>query len=99
VSCELIIRPEAEADLAEQFDWYVERKKGLGYDFLTQIRLVFREIEENPLHHAAIYRKARRALVRRFPFKVFYLFEAEKVEILGVIHARRNPHGWQQRVP
>ena len=75
MSYKLIIRPEAEGDLTEQFDWYEERKQGLGYDFLTQIRSVFRDIEENPLRHAPIYRKTRRALVRRFPFKVFYLFE------------------------
>jgi toxin ParE1/3/4 len=52
VSCKIIIRPEAEADMAEQFDWYEGRKKGLGYDFLAEIRSVLGQIEENPLRHA-----------------------------------------------
>jgi len=85
--------------LAEQFDWYEARKEGLGHDFLSEVRSIFRRIEENPLRFAPIYRNARRALVRRFPFIVLYLFEAEKVEVLGVIHARRDPERWQQRVP
>ncbi len=99
MSARLTIRPEAEADIASHFDWYEERKNGLGREFLGEIHLVFRQIEENPLRHAEVYRKARRALVRRFPFKVFYLFENESVEVIAVIHARREPKRWQERVP
>jgi hypothetical protein len=36
----LIIRAEAEADLTEQFDWYENRKRGLGYDFLAEVQSV-----------------------------------------------------------
>ena len=99
VSYPLIIRPEAEADLAEEFDWYEDRKDGLGHEFLVEVRAVFTQIAENPLRHSEIYRTARRGLVRRFPYKVFYLLEADKVEVIGVIHARRDPQFWQQRVP
>ena len=93
----LIIRPEAETDLAEQFDWYEQRKQGLGYEFLAEIRSSFRQIEETPLRNAQVYKSARRALVRRFPFKVFYLVEGEKVEVIAVIHARRDPQRWRGR--
>jgi toxin ParE1/3/4 len=85
--------------MAEQFDWYEGRKKGLGFDFLDEVRSVIRKVEEHPSHHAQRYRNARRALVRRFPFKVLYLFEAETVEVIAVVHARRDPQRWQQRVP
>ena len=30
----LIIRPEAEQDISEVYDWYEERRKGLGDEFL-----------------------------------------------------------------
>jgi len=85
--------------MAEQFDWYEQRKTGLGYEFLDEVRSVLQKIQENPLRYAEVYRKTRRALVRRFPFKVFYLFEAEMVWIIGVIHARRDVKRWQHRVP
>lgn len=97
MSFRLTIRPEAETDMAEQFGWYEARKKGLGYEFLAEVRTVLRQIEENPLRHAEAYRKTRRALVRRFPFKVFYLHDGQRVEVIGVIHARREPRYWQQR--
>ena len=56
VSCPFIIRPEAEADLAEGFDWYEERRSGLGEEFLNEVQTRLRKIEENPLRHAVVYR-------------------------------------------
>jgi hypothetical protein len=51
VSCALIIRPEAEADLAEGFDWYEQRRSGLGNEFLNEVNTLLRQIEANPLGH------------------------------------------------
>ena len=63
MSYPVIIRPEAEADLVEQFNWYEGRKQGLGYEFLTEVRSVLQQIEENPLRYARVYRDARRAFL------------------------------------
>jgi plasmid stabilization system protein ParE len=98
VSCPLIIRPEAEADLVEGFDWYEQRRNGLGDEFLNEVQTRLGTIEENPLRYAAVYRNARQALVRRFPYKVLYLFEGNRVEVLGVVHVKRQPQFWQKRV-
>ena len=94
----LVIRPEAEADIAEAFDWYEQRRNGLGYEFLHEVGTRLRQIEENPLRHTMMYRNARQVLVRRFPYRVLYLFEADKVEVFGVVHAKRRPQFWQRRV-
>jgi ParE toxin of type II toxin-antitoxin system, parDE len=83
VSYPLIIRPEAEADLVAGFDWYEQRRRGLGDEFLNEVQTRLRMIEENPLRHAVVYRSARQALVRRFPYKILYLFEGQRVEVLG----------------
>ena len=56
MSCPFIIQPEAEADLAEGFDWYEERRSGLGEEFLNEVQTRLRKIEENPLRHAVVYR-------------------------------------------
>lgn len=67
----LSIRPEAEADLAEAFAWYEERRAGLGGEFLKEVRAVLDAVAEFPLQHSVIYRDVRRALPRRFPIKCF----------------------------
>ncbi|MBU4270394.1 MAG: type II toxin-antitoxin system RelE/ParE family toxin [Planctomycetes bacterium] len=91
------IRPEAEADLNEIYWWYERRREGLGADFL----LCFEEaLEKTRRHHdlyPLVHKTARRAWMRRFPYGLFYTVEEETVIVIGVFHARRDPHCWQSR--
>jgi hypothetical protein len=93
-----IIRPEAEADLAENFNWYEERRAGLGFEFLDRVNLILKNIEENPRRYSLTYRNVRLALVGKFPYKVLYLIEGDQAEVIGVVHVKRNPQFWQKRV-
>jgi len=94
---EIVLRPEAEADLQEAFGWYEDRSPGLGSEFLLCVDAALAELQRHPTLHAAIHNGIRRALVRRFPFGVFYLAEDARVIVLGILHAKRNPRGWQKR--
>jgi len=44
----LIVRAEAEADLAEAYQWYEQRIRGLGPQFLLCVDAVMASIERNP---------------------------------------------------
>jgi len=94
---ELIIRPEARADLLDTFRWYQEQRQGLGHDFKLCVEDVFTKIHKNPLLHKEIFQKVRRSVTRRFPFGVFYTVNDEKIIVLAVLHARRNPMKWKNR--
>ena len=48
---EVIIRPEAESDLADAFSWYEEKRKGLGFDFLLQVEAGLKVLEKSPELH------------------------------------------------
>jgi hypothetical protein len=50
---ELIIEPEAEAELEEAGDRYEESVPGLGLDFLLEVRERTLELAEAPLSHPA----------------------------------------------
>jgi hypothetical protein len=69
----LVIRPEAEAEMAEAFEWYEERLPGLGASFLLCVDAVFHGIVRDPQLWPRIHREARRALTRRFPYEVFFV--------------------------
>ena len=90
------IRPEAEQDMTEAASWYEQQQRGLGQDFLDEALAAFVRLAETPLGYELIHRSARRALLRRFPFAVFYTFE-EDVVILGVLHGSRHPRHWMRR--
>jgi len=96
VTLDVRIRPEAEQDMAEAALWYEQQQRGLGQDFLDEALDVFMRLAEMPLGYELVHRSARRALLRRFPFAVFYTFE-EDVVILGVLHGSRHPRHWMRR--
>ena len=94
----LIIRPEAEAELAEAFDWYEHRVPGLGADFLMALDTAVDSILSNPLQHPALHRSIRRALLRRFPYQVLFLVEEDAIIVIAVFHGARDPRRWQDRI-
>jgi len=94
----LIIRPEAEAELAEAFDWYEHHAPGLGGDFLFAFDAVLSSVLNNPLLHPALYRGIRRALLRRFPYQVLFLPEEDVITVIAVFHGARDPRRWQDRI-
>lgn len=93
----LIIRPEAEADIQEAFDWYERRVPGLGADFLTAIDAALNSILSNPFQHPVIHRNARRALPRRFAYQVFFVVAEDRIVVIAVSHGARDPQRWQDR--
>jgi len=63
----LIVRPEAEAELAQAFEWYESHIAGLGLDFIRAVDILFNSILRNPLMYPVVYKTVRRGLTRRFP--------------------------------
>jgi toxin ParE1/3/4 len=98
MSRRLIVRPEAEAEMAEAFDWYEQRSPDLGSEFLLCVDAVFNAILRNPQRWPHVHRVVRRALTRRFPYEVFFVEDEERVVVLSVFHAKRNPKSWQERI-
>ena len=91
---QLVIRPEAEADIAEAYRWYEDQQPELGADFLLALDTTFQLIRQNPNLYPKLYKDIRRVLIRRFPYGIFYLEEEDRVVVLAVLHARRDPGQW-----
>ena len=97
MSLPVVLRPEARAEFDEAFDWYEQRRPGLGADFVAQIQEVFDRISTTPELYAQIFHDVRRGVVRRFPYSVFYKIESQQVVVLAVFHSNRDPKIWQER--
>lgn len=41
MSLPVVLRPEARVEFDEAFDWYEQRRLGLGVDFVAQVQEVF----------------------------------------------------------
>jgi hypothetical protein len=49
--------------------------------------------------HAKAYEDYRRALVRRFPYAVFYEYADGIVKVYCAFHTARDPEKWRERLP
>ena len=98
VKPEVIIRPDAEADLLVAAEWYSSRAPGLGAEFLRAADVCFGLIQRHPEGFQVVGGEARRARLRRFPFSVFYVPTPAHIAILAVLHVRRDPREWQGRL-
>ena len=98
MTVELIVAPEVEQDLSKAYDWYQERREGLGEEFLTCVDACIQAICGNPEMHAIIYKEYRRALVRRFPYSVFYELMGNTVTVYCIFHHSQHPEKWRKRL-
>lgn len=94
----LIIRPEAEQDLNEAYRWYEQQLEGLGQEFIICIDAVLSVIHRTPKIFPKIHKDIRRALIRRFPYGIFYISERDKVIVLAFLHTSRDPVRFESRV-
>jgi toxin ParE1/3/4 len=93
----LLIEPEAEADIAEAFAWYEAQRPGLGTEFKATLVELLDTIEDDPERFPIIRSRTRRALLRRFPFGVFYVLDADVIAVIACLHCRRDPRRWRLR--
>ena len=93
----LVLRPQAEAELLDARDWYEEQRPGLGGVFATEVDMVLARVVQAPLAYPRVQGETRRALVRRFPYAIYFHAVADEIVVLGVIHGRRHPRRWQSR--
>ena len=95
---QFLIRPEAEAEIAEAFNWYEDQVVGLGEAFLLCLDAAFSAIVRNPLQFPRVHSIVRCALMRRFPYEIFFVNDTERIVVLSVFHAKRNPKRWKERI-
>jgi len=102
MSWQVVVRPEAEEDMAEAAAWYEERQSGLGPEFVHEVILVWDALAENPLLNSRRHseKDIRWRHPERFPYRVIYeVIEADKtVVVAAVLHAARHDRHWQRRV-
>ncbi|OGQ88537.1 MAG: hypothetical protein A2512_11990 [Deltaproteobacteria bacterium RIFOXYD12_FULL_56_24] len=83
--------PEAEAELAESFAWYESRSPGLGAEFIRAVEAAVTSAAHSPSQYQAWRRSARRVLLRKFPFALFYTVSDSGIVVFACFHGRRDP--------
>ena len=90
-------QPDAETDVADAAAWYENQRKGLGAEFLDEILSTCDVLSESPELFPVVHRNTRRAVIKKFPFGIYYRTEHDLVSIIAVMHGSRSPQNWKDR--
>jgi plasmid stabilization system protein ParE len=93
----LRLTPEAELDVEGAYRWYQAQEPGLAADFLGAVDTCIALIRRHPEAYQLVDRSMRRALLRRFPYAVFYEVGSSEIVVYAVFHGARNPRAWKRR--
>ena len=93
----LSVSPRAEEEALRAARWYEERSQGLGVAFLETLEQTLAGIVENPLRFPLVHQSFRRALMKRFPYGVFFRVRGEQIRISATVHLSRDPDRWRRR--
>lgn len=75
----LRLTPEAEDDLDDTYAWYEAQRVGLGDAFLRALDATIAAVQQQPEAHHLVDETIRRALLRRFPYAVFFEVVAKEI--------------------
>lgn len=87
----VIVRASAESDLLQAQRWYDSKQPNLGTQFRAAFGEIVDVIRESPLIYPVVYRDARRAVMSRFPYLVYFVVRGQFVEVAACLHGSRDP--------
>ena len=91
VNYELIVRNQAQCDIADVLRNYEEKEKGLGAYFLLCLDATFEILKRYPTAPRIVRHKYRRFFVKKFPVSVYYIVSENKIYIDVVEPMMRDP--------
>jgi plasmid stabilization system protein ParE len=71
---------------------------GLRDEFLDELSSALSRVIKDPFQFPKIKNQIRRALLRRFPYSVYFDVTGETLELIAVLHQRRHPRTWEKRL-
>lgn len=93
----LRLTPEAELDLDDARAWYHAQSPRLARAFLAAISTAIVSIRRHPEAYQLVDPTTRRALLRRFPYSIFFEVGRTEIVVYAVFHGARDPQSWRRR--
>jgi plasmid stabilization system protein ParE len=100
VTGKAVLTPAAKADVAEAAAWCRGRSIRAADNFLLAISVALARIERQPTAQVVVDADTgvRRALLRKFPHRVLYLIDGERLVVVAVMHHGRNKPERRERL-
>lgn len=88
----------AEVELAEAAEYYDFQRQGLGRAFLDAVIAAEKRVRRNPRFWAFRLKPVRSCRIERFPYRLYYAEEPDRIVVVAVAHTSRHPDYWKGRL-
>lgn len=89
--------PQAKEELEQAVLFYKKQQAGIEKRFIAAVEDAIYKVCRNPLLYRKIDGNVRKCRVLHFPFAIIFRTMSERIEIIAVMHLRKQPNYWQSR--
>lgn len=93
-----VIHPDADDELADAVKYYSQIESDLGVRFYREMERLIHSVCDDPLRFRRFDPPARRHFSSQFPYAVIFLEKRDHVWIVAVMHMKRCPGYWRNRL-
>ncbi len=90
----LVLRSSFWSDVDDASAWYEDRRYLLGEEFEEEVIALLERIQARPGSNPVWRELIRRVRLQRFRHSVFFALEEDRIEILGIVHGKREVNRW-----
>ena len=98
----VVFEAHARVELGEAAGWYEEKRKGLGERFFAAVEATTRRLPSRAKHRDLAGFKhigvKTTAVMRPWPYRLFFLDDPAHFVVIAVAHDRREPGYWLDRL-
>ena len=88
----------ASLEFDDAINWYEMQSRGLGNRFKKQVLEQIKKIIANPTWFLIEEKPLYKAFIPKYPFKILYTVEKNKIIIWAIAHLNRKPWYGQSRM-
>jgi plasmid stabilization system protein ParE len=91
---DVIISSRAQKEITTSWEWYEDRRQGLGDRFLKEVLAKVKIIEDSPERFPIRYKNYRETPIAIFPYLIIYRINKrmKSVYIISIFHTSLNPY-------
>jgi plasmid stabilization system protein ParE len=93
-----IFHPDADEEFQRSIEVYQAESSNLGLRFYRAVMAAAAKIEAHPQAWPRLRGPIRKCLVEGFPYKLLYAVEADRLFVVAVMHGKRKPDYWLERL-
>src|SRR5438132_1501198 len=97
MSLPVVFRHIAKQEMDDAIAWYESERPGVGVEFASEIGSLLARIADTPRQFRKVRGEVRRAVLHRFPYTIHFLLESNRIVVLALFHAKRNPKRLEDR--